>query len=680
MTTFLGPLTLGAQIVPAQSEPPLSIEQKSSGQFTYGWEVEFLAGKNVKENEFATFGDRDTYQEYVGESMVKLKTDKYPYFTPTGVIEPSGHIEFTSLPSSSLAKTFETLRFTQKTIDAHSDLPADDSQEVLSIHIHMRFPRSLIDPVISAKEFKGWVARLSDQVFLWRMLYRDRAFALRYSVLQTRIHPEFLQSKGTVKLITDNYTNIDYGIKNPDYVGNGDKYDLELRGFMYDTDSLEKAAHEVTKALKSPESMLGFYDYQMLTYTPTLTPAHTFNEWLINRGKQPLDEKTTAQLDLYIQNRIYGKEDHAFKKNRPMVSNDRVFVPIVGLEFMPYVTGEERNQILQARENFFEGLSEWLKVTNLNEVVVYQYDKSGTKIDETRSLHKGFYDLFKVWSEQSQIYKIVTNSLFAKNSAAFNFEKELLTDPRFFPFLMDRLHLESARNILRKIDQETFSDFLSGKLSVKPTLTQFQHLFNHLSGDLNLKNEHHFYPYLEIALKNLLEQTQEENENSLAQYIDQFNQFNHNSWSESDCLNVQSKLSDIGVMTKKHLIASFANLNVFLGLKSKKPFSDETLKKMRQFQNQQALDATQYDRAFYYFEERVGWTKEEVEKVKLKFKKLGLTTYQSLVDNIHQLPTLIENYNASRDKKTEIFMLGFKDKTIITLQRVIKAMENLKLI
>ncbi len=557
-------------------------------------------------------------------------------------------------------------------INKGKDKTALEASEVRSIHLHMRFDKSLLS-TISQEDLKAWMARLSDAIYLYRLTYKSPLFVMRFSVLQTRLRPQHLRVKGTLKLISDDDPGKDYGIKNADYKGQGLQYDLEFRGMMSDDQVLEEFATEVSETIKNPQIMKGYTDYQALSYTPTASFSKLLNLWASKNDKAQIGHDTAQKLETYIQRRIYGLEDYAFRKGRLVVSNDRVFLPALGLEFMPYLSPVERETIKKANHHFWQQLYDLLNTQDLDDLLAIEVDKDGNSLDSYHDKHQPFYRLFKKWTQQTRYYDILKSSLF---SAKENHEESLLQDKDFVLYLVDKLPLKEAKNIIRKISPPFFISLIAGhdlSLEQKSKIIQFLY-------------EEEFFSY-RLAVADSLKDLELEKIKKYLVYPDIQTPLRElGLWDQNQCKKITQKLKDIGLQHPVDLLVHHLKINDLI-LKYNQgqirpkdnlsSFHQKSLTTIHQFLAHKMEDQARYQQFLFYMKERLNHHKSESQLFQKQLQLLGFSTYEDLQKHGQEINQRIKSYN--KDHPEQIIR-PFKDKTLVTFKRVLMAMERLDLI
>ena len=203
--------------------------------FSFGFEVEF-------QNDATAF--KKIFEKKSGQ-IPRVRVEKFPCLDGTFIQEETGNWEVRSKPylgeNAVLGQVIRDMKEIKTVLCGM----------LRSFHIHIRFPTAYI-PHNKKKDFRGWISRLQDALFFWRLQYRNEWYALS-AWCMTRQPITTQHMKGPLRLQVDKPEE--------------GKYDLELRGFMSCGRKIQQFVQVLVNAVIR-QHYVGFYSFQ---YSSTLT-------------------------------------------------------------------------------------------------------------------------------------------------------------------------------------------------------------------------------------------------------------------------------------------------------------------------------------------------------------------------------------------------------------------------
>ena len=411
--------------------------------YTFGWELEFAAGNEVRRNKVVSFENRKQ-TKYNFEQLSKpiVNTQDYPFLRPYGSIEQSGNIEIHStVTRGDLDKVIWQMHETIEGIHAEN-IGLNRSEwrkkgsKVASVHLHFRFDRSKILP-LSHQEFTAWVSRLTDLVVGWRFSHTSFFSALKKRT-QVRNPPHYTSLRGAVRLSTDDM------IENDAYKGEGKQYDIEIRGHLCDIHAIKKTVELIIAGIENPSSINGFYDHQALFFKQTKPLSTHVSEFMILQGKF-LTNREKDLIDQLAKSSVYS---NWWGEKRYYTSNERSLLPTMGLEYAPYFTKDQRESIKNANNEFYRQVYEFVKRPNLDLSFIGHREYVYKKHQELDAFRKLIYQ----WTNTINMWEIFKESLYVSEIQDAD---HLHQDPQYYIWLMEHITYaeSSVLNILRTIDE-----------------------------------------------------------------------------------------------------------------------------------------------------------------------------------------------------------------------------------
>ncbi|MFK7825315.1 MAG: hypothetical protein AB8G05_14265 [Oligoflexales bacterium] len=568
--------------------------------YTFGWELEFSAGKDIRKNQVVTFANRKQ-TKYNFEELTKpeVNVENYPFLRPYGSIEQSGNIEIHSyVTRGDLNKVISQMH---ETIDGiHADNNGLEKHEwrtkgskVASVHLHFRFDKSKI--ALSHREFTAWVSRLTDLVVGWRFEKTSRFTALKKRT-QVRNPPHYTSLRGAVRLTTDDL------VDDETYRGDGSQYDIEIRGHLYDVDAIKETVNLIIAGIENPNSLQGFYDHQILFFNQTKPLSSYVSAYAEVKGKF-LSTKELGLIDKLARASVYSEW---WGERRFYSNSDRSILPIMGLEYAPYFTGEQRESIKQANNEFYEGVYNFVKNPNLD----LSFTKHREFVFKKHKVLDRFRKLLCDWAHTVKMWKIFKESLYTNE---IRDPEQLQNDPNYYKWLLQHLsHAEpSVFNILRKIDEATVKSVYLNDDFTKDQRAQLVEAFRNAG-----KSELYFYAE-KIVHQNARDRNkrqkkgkQQESKSDLKIEIINFN--DHEGIDHIDLYLDRDKYS------------------VNLG----------------------------FERFVSKFMLLKGWKKPQTkEKIIARFENIGLSNAFEVYHSLENLNTRIKYYNNTQEKSEKLFSL-----------------------
>lgn len=290
-----GEKTLREALARVDIGKPIEREGKA---VTFGFEAEFRGERASRVLDTAT---------------MRPLLEKYPYLDSSASKEGTGNFEVRSLGGETrLEEVLSQMKEVRNVL----------KEDLRGFHLHMRIPKELSDR-IPEKELKGWIARIGDYIYAWRLQNRKHFFALKVST-QKRPDPALLNNKRAVRLRP---------------MGGGG-YDLEIRGFMTDIARIGETVRAVLGGLQDPRRVKGFYEAQTALNVRELGPREALRRFLVK----------------YEQRRLTPEEETHFRSLAEIGDNYDYHLPLFGFEDAPYLDQLQRERVRNANFNFAKEL------------------------------------------------------------------------------------------------------------------------------------------------------------------------------------------------------------------------------------------------------------------------------------------------------------------------------------
>ena len=277
---------------------------------TFGFECEFRLGDRAKRNVVSVSGAR--------------ATPRLPYLeAQVDVEESSGNYEVRSV-------VYKTPRvILNKMVDIKQKLGKD---EMRGFHLHMRLSDAFLE-ADKKEKVCGWLGRLSDAILCWRLENRKHKWALgQWS--QTRPSMQWLLDarsddniRGTLRMFRI-----------------GGKLDIELRGLMNSTKTMERVLSKLLWRFTNSKTMAGAFPWQSKSMDVSAQEklVEFFERYLprvqCKRGTRPLDAEERGMLN-WLQ-----KCGTADERLNPALGGSTVHgrgnVPLWGFEHAPFFSDE----------------------------------------------------------------------------------------------------------------------------------------------------------------------------------------------------------------------------------------------------------------------------------------------------------------------------------------------------
>lgn len=234
-------------------------------------------------------------------------TDLFPFMDPLVDSENAGNKEIKSFGGESSI---------DEVVNQMKQIKDYYGENLRSIHVRVRFEKKS-RPLLEESMLRGYCSRLSEIVTGWRLRWRRPWFALE-SLTQLRQSPsQVLIRRGSVRLIDL-----------------GDKWDIEVRGYMNSVDNIKLSLETLKNALDDPRLMDGYLYLQ--------TALNLRKDTLAGFVARYLGPLTNAR-----------KSDLATLES---TIHYRSFIPLFGLEDDPTLIPEMRERITAANKDLAKNL------------------------------------------------------------------------------------------------------------------------------------------------------------------------------------------------------------------------------------------------------------------------------------------------------------------------------------
>ena len=366
----------------------------------------------------------------------KVDVGQFTFLDGTVDKELTGNIEVRSIPTPVLADAISQMKNLATVLDGG----------IASFHLHMRVPMGLAQSV-PQDQLQGWLSRISDTVYAWRLENRPHKYALRGST-QLRRPPHHLDKKGTVTVKTIEGT-----------------LDIELRGFMDDIDQYDRFAKLIIAGFHNPELIQGATDFQSLLHFQHKNLFETVSEFVLKYEQRPLTYE-----EIYL---IEDLNEFATKNG---------ILPLFGFEHAPYLSQLDQIRIQNANFEFKLNILNLLK----DVTVTKKYQR------QSEEFYKEFRWRIKEWAKSIHLYTLLEKTLLflPMNSA------RIMEDPTFIRKLLlasanpqvDLAISQAAKRLLNRLPSETF--FERVKESLYGTETVLQRNALHLLTEIAIDKNH----------------------------------------------------------------------------------------------------------------------------------------------------------------------------------------------
>ncbi|MCM2277777.1 MAG: amidoligase family protein [Oligoflexia bacterium] len=290
----------------------------------------------------------------------RVRTDRFPFLTERYSTEMTGNIEVRS-PGNAV-----TLG---QIADQMQQVKTALNDDLRGFHLHMRIPLADVQRIPDS-ELRGWLSRVSDMIYLWRLENRKHYFALKTST-QGRISPDELSQRGTIRAFRV-----------------GDHLDIEIRGFMDEVEMIKRTARTILTGVKRPDLVRGLTEEQQALARPNKTLVGLMQEFSRKyHGRELTSQELSALTDI-ANNAVRG----------------RGHVPLFPFEKAPYLSELEKIRIHDAS---FEFQKKTLRL--IQKAAAGEYPSA----DE---LHKQYRYLIKQWSQSLGLQSLLERSLLLGDS------------------------------------------------------------------------------------------------------------------------------------------------------------------------------------------------------------------------------------------------------------------------
>ena len=369
--------------------------------FTYGWELE-MRGEGVKE-------------VVVNLEKKKLRLDRFPFLDGTVDLEDTGNVEVRSKPTQVLSDAIHQMQTLRDVV----------KRDVAGYHLHMRVPKALTDS-LDKREFEGWLSRVSDAIYAWRLQYRSDEYALK-AYTQVRRAPFTLDEKGTLTVKTI-----------------GSSTDIEIRGFMNDVEQIQSFAEIIIVGLLNPELIQGFTDFQLM----------------LHFQKQPLIEVMADFVEKYQQRPLKKDEIYLLRDLNDWATKDGV-LPLFGFEHSPVFSDLDRVKIQDSNFEFRKAVLELLR-----DVMVYKkYER------QTNEFYEAFRLLIKHWAKSIRFYQTLKGTLlyYPMNTSQFIQKEDFINKLIIAGANTGTTYLigKAAKDLLRRLPMDVFFKSINASLKHK---------------------------------------------------------------------------------------------------------------------------------------------------------------------------------------------------------------------
>jgi hypothetical protein len=262
----------------------------SPGFATFGWEFEL---KGEGEQLFLAGG--------------AVNVSRFPFLTPNMSREGSGNLEVRSVPTYDSKEAFRQMRTARRA--------AGESGR--GFHFRIRVPQANV-PNLPPDELKGWLARIGDSIWAWRLQNRLNSFALSSRTVN-RPNIDYLQNRAAIRVQT---------------LADG-SLDVELRGLMTDIDQIESYSQAVLAGLSHPELIRGFAQYQR-------TSLHGNMAEFVSRIARQSYQRSLSTTEYSALHQL------GLGATAGGLGN----VPLWGLEQAPFLTALQRKRVKSAQAAF----------------------------------------------------------------------------------------------------------------------------------------------------------------------------------------------------------------------------------------------------------------------------------------------------------------------------------------
>jgi hypothetical protein len=365
---------------------------------TFGFEVE-MKGPRV--------------MNILTEDKKGVHLEKFPFLDGSVDRESiTGNYEVRSTPSRYFSEVVSNMELIRNALGG----------DIRSFHLHIRAPKALTDQ-IPQEELKGWVSRLGDYVYSWRLQNRHHIYALRAKSMKRRA-PDFIYEKGTLMVREI-----------------GDSMDFEIRGFMNDVEKLKRTTERMMTALFFPQYLHGFYDHQNMLHHQEYDLLEVMQEFI---SKYYSRELTPEEVDLLRDVGSYATKNGV--------------LPLFGFEYAPFLTDLQRIKIQNANFRFKKGV----KIVLENVTEKKRYER------QTKDLYKQFRWRVKRWAQEIDLHRMLDRSILLPPDFE---EKKIKTHREIEKFMRassspeaDRYAARSAERLVELLPDEQRVDWMTQAL------------------------------------------------------------------------------------------------------------------------------------------------------------------------------------------------------------------------
>ena len=187
------------------------------------------------------------------------------------------------------------------------------------------FPSELISPHKNSAEFRSWLSRLGDYIFIRRILLISNLTEVLLNADFARADANQVSKRGNIIFSEDH--NFWY---------------VEIRGLKNYVDEIEIVANLIIQAIHAPKTMINFDGF------PVKKLSLCLDNYLTKNNLESLETKERLLSDRLISISTINKQ----MKEQGIDSNIHAFLPLVDFSNAPNINSSEQKNLEAQREKF----------------------------------------------------------------------------------------------------------------------------------------------------------------------------------------------------------------------------------------------------------------------------------------------------------------------------------------
>lgn len=336
------------------------------------------------------------YKPNSGPADVVIEMNNTDGGAPVALVEENP-ISFTCVVENQDSSDHETLEDAIENLQLRKKFA---STSAFSLKIY--FPPKMILDHKTREQFRSWLARVGDYIYVLRMLnvVDPDAKVMRNPDLSRILPNEDSHSTGTPAIAVRGNVKL---------IENEDEWNIEIRGLrervadgnrekdVASVDGINEVAKIILRALGSPEHMIDFPGF------PVERMSNFINNRLVGTGQKKLDSKETNLTNNFLRLTTYDKYFRGVIKD-----NLRSFLPLVSFVDTPNILPEQKEKLIVETNKFADHFIEKL----LPKISTKPNDSTDCLFDLRVDIYHPLIKSLLTWMVESDVKTIIKQSLF----------------------------------------------------------------------------------------------------------------------------------------------------------------------------------------------------------------------------------------------------------------------------